>query len=221
MKSKLIVALDVDSYQRATQLVQELAEVVEIFKVGSQLFTRCGPSIVEFIHEQDKKVFLDLKFHDIPNTVAKAVESAASLGVLMLTVHTVGGEEMLRAAAKPIPGRPLVLGVTVLTSVKGKVEKEVVRLAKVAQQCGLDGVISSPREIFAIRKKLGAHFMVVTPGVRPAWAPAPGDQGRVMTPAEAVAAGANCIVVGRPIIEAEKPSAAALRITTEMASVGM
>jgi orotidine-5'-phosphate decarboxylase len=115
----------------------------------------------------------------------------------------------------------LVLGVTVLTSVKGKVEKEVVRLAKVAQQCGLDGVISSPREIFAIRKKLGAHFMVVTPGVRPAWAPAPGDQGRVMTPAEAVAAGANCIVVGRPIIEAEKPSAAALRITTEMASVGM
>ncbi|MGD0651098.1 MAG: orotidine-5'-phosphate decarboxylase [Verrucomicrobiia bacterium] len=216
MKSKLIVALDVDSYEKATALVKELREVVEIFKVGSQLFTRVGPKIVEFISEQNKKCFLDLKFHDIPHTVAKAVESAATLRVFMLTVHASGGAEMLKAAAQMIPGRPVILGVTVLTSVGGNVQAEVLRLAKLAQQCGLNGVVASPHEIMPLRRTLGERFLIVTPGIRPAWAEA-GDQKRVMTPAEAVAAGASYIVVGRPIIAAEKPTAAALRVTTEMA----
>ena len=215
MKSKLIVALDVDSFEQAASLVKELAGVVDIFKVGSQLFTRIGPEIVEFIRDEQKQVFLDLKFHDIPNTVAQAVQSAAALGVAMLTVHASGGEEMIRAATRPIPGKPLILGVTVLTSTAGKVEKEVSRLARLALTNGADGVIASPQEIRALRQEFGEHFLIVTPGIRPAWAEA-GDQKRVMTPAEAVAAGASYIVVGRPIIAAEKPGAAALRIMTEM-----
>jgi orotidine-5'-phosphate decarboxylase len=219
MKSKLIVALDVDSYERAAALVKNLREVVETFKVGSILFTRVGPKIVDFINEQGRRCFLDLKFHDIPNTVAKAVESAAALQAFMLTVHASGGEEMLRAAAQTIPGRPVILGVTVLTSVGGNVKKEVLRLAGLAQQCGLDGVVASPLEIELIRKAMGEKFLIVTPGIRPAWAET-GDQKRVMTPAEAVAAGADYIVVGRPIIAAPHPITAALRVTTEMADAG-
>src|SRR5260221_879676 len=146
MKSKLIVALDVDSYETATGLVRDLRDVVDVYKVGSQLFTRVGPKIVEFINEQGKQCFLDLKFHDIPNTVAKAVESAASLGVFMLTLHTCGGAEMLKAAAQLIPGRPVLLGVTVLTSVGGNVAQEVLRLAQLAHDCGLNGVVASPQE---------------------------------------------------------------------------
>jgi orotidine-5'-phosphate decarboxylase len=214
MKSKLIVALDIENHEKATALVRELSEVVEIFKVGSQLFTRVGPKIVEFINEQGKTCFLDLKFHDIPNTVAKAVESAAALKVHMVTVHTCGGAEMLKAAVA-VQHRPLLLGVTVLTSVGGNVESEVLRLARLARDCGLNGAIASPREIHPIRKAIGENFLIVTPGIRPAWAEA-GDQKRVMTPAEAVAAGASYIVVGRPIIAAKEPAAAALQITTEM-----
>jgi orotidine-5'-phosphate decarboxylase len=214
MKSKLIVALDVDSYEKAIALVKELSGVVEIFKVGSQLFTRVGPKIAEFINEQAKKCFLDLKFHDIPNTVAKAVESAAALKVHMLTVHTCGGTEMLKAAAA-VQNRPLLLGVTVLTSVGGNVQKEVLRLAKLAQQCGLNGVVASPHEVGLIRKAVGEKFLIVTPGIRPAWAEK-GDQKRIMTPGEAVGAGASYIVVGRPIVAAPQPRAAALRVTTEM-----
>jgi orotidine-5'-phosphate decarboxylase len=217
MKSKLIVALDVDSYERAAALVKDLRDAVEIFKVGSILFTRVGPKIVDFINEQGRKCFLDLKFYDIPNTVAKAVESAAALRVFMLTVHASGGEEMLRAATQSIPGRPVILGVTVLTSVGGNVQKEVLRLAKQAQQCGLNGVVASPHEIGLIRKAVGDKFLIVTPGIRPSWAET-GDQKRVMTPAEAVAAGADYIVVGRPIIGATHPVAAALRVSTDMAS---
>jgi orotidine-5'-phosphate decarboxylase len=172
---------------------------------------------VDFINEQGRKCFLDLKFHDIPNTVAKAVESAASLQVFMLTVHASGGEEMLRAATQPIPGRPLILGVTVLTSVGGNVQKEVLRLAKQAQQCGLNGVVASPQEVGLIRKAVGDKFLIVTPGIRPSWEET-GDQKRVMTPAEAIAAGADYIVVGRPIIAATHPITAALRVTTDMAS---
>lgn len=216
MKSKLIVALDVDSYGPAAALVRELADVVDVFKVGSQLFTRVGPRIVESIREAGKNCFLDLKFHDIPNTVAKAVESAAALRVLMLTVHTCGGAEMLRAAAA-VPGRPRLLGVTVLTSVPGNVQNEVLRRATLARDCGLDGVIASPREIGALRAALGGQLLIVTPGIRPAWADA-GDQKRVMTPAEAVAAGANYIVVGRPIVAAQRPAEAARRVAEEMAS---
>jgi orotidine-5'-phosphate decarboxylase len=215
MKSKLIVALDVDSFEKSTALVRELRDAVDIFKVGSQLFTRVGPKIVEFIRAQDRECFLDLKFHDIPNTVARAVESAATLRVFMLTVHTCGGAEMLKAASLAIPGRPVILGVTVLTSVSGNVREEVLRLANLAKECGLNGVIASPHEIAEIRQAIGEEFLIVTPGIRPAWAEA-GDQKRFMTPAEAVAAGANYIVVGRPIIAAEDPVAAAMRVAKEM-----
>jgi orotidine-5'-phosphate decarboxylase len=217
MKSKLIVALDVDSFQEAAALVQVLHDVVDVFKVGSQLFTRVGPRIVEFLHEQQKECFLDLKFHDIPNTVAKAVESAAALRVRMLTLHTCGGAEMLQAAAA-VPSHPLLLGVTVLTSVGGDVQAEVMRSAKLAKECGLNGVIASPREIRLIRESCGRDFLIVTPGIRPAQAAA-GDQQRVMTPAEAIAAGASYIVVGRPIIAAIDPARAAADIVAEIASV--
>jgi orotidine-5'-phosphate decarboxylase len=219
MKSKLIVALDVDNYDEAAGLVKDLRDAVEVFKVGSQLFTRYGPKIVEFINEQGRQCFLDLKFHDIPNTVAKAVESAAALKVFMLTVHTCGGEEMLKAAARLIPGRPVIVGVTVLTSVPGNVVGEVVERARLAQKCGLNGVVASPKELPVLRKEFGEKFLIVTPGIRPEWADA-GDQKRVMTPAEAVAAGASYIVVGRPIVAAPKPVAAALRILTEMSAAG-
>lgn len=216
MKSKLIVALDVESYEDATGLIHIMRDTVDIFKVGSQLFTRVGPRVVEFLRDHDKECFLDLKFHDIPNTVAKAVASAAALKVRMLTLHACGGSEMLKAAAA-VPNRPLLLGVTVLTSVGGDVKENVLRLAKLAKRCGLDGVIASPHEIRLIREVVGPEFIIVTPGIRPAWAET-GDQKRVMTPAEAVAASANYIVVGRPIIAAKDPAQAALRVIDEMAS---
>jgi orotidine-5'-phosphate decarboxylase len=215
MKSKLIVALDVDSFEQAAALVRDLAVVVDVFKVGSQLFTRVGPPIVEFIIDRGEQVFLDLKFHDIPSTVAKAVASAAALRVSMLTVHTCGGSEMLKAAAA-ICDRPAILGVTVLTSVAGDVETEVLRYARLAWEFGLEGVIASPREIHLLRQAMGEKFMIATPGVRPAWADS-GDQKRVMTPAEAVTAGANFLIVGRPIIAAPDPVAAAKRVVKEMA----
>jgi orotidine-5'-phosphate decarboxylase len=216
MKSKLIVALDVDSFQEATTLVQATRGMVDIFKVGSQLFTRVGPRIIEFLREQGKECFLDLKFHDIPNTVAKAVESATALGVRMVTVHVCGGPEMLKAAAV-IPHHPLLLGVTVLTSVDGEVQAEVLHLAKLAKECGLDGVIASPREIHLIREATGKDFLIVTPGIRPANASV-GDQKRVTTPAAAIAAGASYIVVGRPIIASSDPAKAAALIAAEIAS---
>ncbi len=216
MKSKLIVALDVESYQDAAALVQVLRDVVDIFKVGSQLFTRVGPGIIEFLHEHGKECFLDLKFHDIPHTVARAVEAAAALRVRLLTLHTCGGVEMLEAAAA-IPDRPQLLGVTVLTSQGGDVQAEVLRCAKLAKASGLDGVIASPQEIRELREVIGKDFLIVTPGIRPSWSEA-GDQKRVMTPGEAVAAGASYIVVGRPIIADDDPAQAAARILEEMAS---
>jgi orotidine-5'-phosphate decarboxylase len=216
VKSKLIVALDVDSYERATELVKELGELVEVFKVGSQLFTLVGPRIIEFINARDKKCFLDLKFHDIPNTVAKAVESASALHVFMLTVHASGGADMLKAAAGAA-NRPLLLGVTVLTSIGGNAMDGVLRLARLAKECGLNGVIASPQEVRGLREALGEDFLIVTPGIRPVWSEA-GDQKRMMTPSEAIAAGASYVVVGRPIVAAERPIEAAQRVATEMAS---
>jgi len=216
MKSKLIVALDVDSFAQAAALVERLGEAVDTYKVGSQLFTRVGPPMVEFLHARGRRCFLDLKFHDIPNTVAKAVASATALRVAMLTVHTIGGAAMLRAAAN-VPQHPLLLGVTVLTSVAGDVAAEVVRRAQLAAECGLEGVVASPHEIKLIRQAVGAKIVIVTPGIRPAWAEA-GDQKRMMTPAEAVAAGASYIVVGRPILAAADPVAAAQRVAVEMAA---
>ncbi|MGD1020967.1 MAG: orotidine-5'-phosphate decarboxylase [Verrucomicrobiia bacterium] len=214
MKSKLIVALDVDSFQEAAAVVQATGDVVDVFKVGSQLFTRVGPRIIEFLHERGKECFLDLKFHDIPHTVARAVEAASALRVRMVTVHTCGGAEMLRAAAA-VPHRPLLLGVTVLTSVGGNVQAEVLRLAKLAKRCGMNGVIASPREIHPIREMMGGKFLIVTPGIRPAKTEA-GDQRRAMTPAEAIIAGADYIVVGRPIVAARNPAHAAKRIAEEI-----
>jgi orotidine-5'-phosphate decarboxylase len=214
MKSKLIVALDVDSFPEAATLIQATRDVVDVFKVGSQLFTRVGPRIIEFLHEQGKECFLDLKFHDIPNTVAKAVESAVALQVRMLTLHACGGAEMLRAAAT-VPNHPLLLGVTVLTSVSGNVQLEVLRLAKLAKKCGLNGVIASPREIHPLRETMGQKFLIVTPGIRPAKTELD-DQRRSMTPAEAIIAGADYIVVGRPIITASNPGRVALRIAEEI-----
>ncbi|MCX7888010.1 MAG: orotidine-5'-phosphate decarboxylase [Verrucomicrobiae bacterium] len=216
MKSKLIVALDVENFQRAEALVEQLGDAVELYKVGSQLFTRVGPRIVEFLSARGRRCFLDLKFHDIPSTVAKAVESAAALGVAMTTVHTMGGADMLRAAVA-VPNRPALFGVTVLTSVGGEVAAEVVQRAKLAADCGLDGVVASGHEVWRIREALGRKLLVVTPGIRPAWAEA-GDQKRTMTPAEAVAAGADFLVVGRPIVAAPDPVAAVERVIGEMLS---
>jgi orotidine-5'-phosphate decarboxylase len=218
MKSKLIVALDVDSLPEAVALIQKTRNVVDVYKVGSQLFTRVGPGIVTFLREQGKECFLDLKFHDIPNTVAKAVESAIALQVRMLTLHACGGAEMLRAAAT-VPNHPLLLGVTVLTSAGGNVQGEVLGLAKLAKKCGLNGVVASPREIRPLRELMGEKFLIVTPGIRPAKTEA-GDQRRAMTPAEAVIAGADYIVVGRPIITASNPARAALRIAEEIVFAG-
>lgn len=215
MKSKIIVALDVDRYETAADLVTRLGDAVGMFKVGSQLFTRCGPRIIEHIHAQGRQCFLDLKFHDIPHTVAKAVESAAAWQVALLTVHTVGGEEMLRAAAAVQP-RPRLLGVTVLTSVAGDQQAEVVRRARLAQATGLDGVVASAHEIVPLRAALGGEFLIVTPGIRPAGSDA-GDQKRVMTPRQAVDAGASYLVIGRPIIAAPDPVAAARKIAAELA----
>jgi orotidine-5'-phosphate decarboxylase len=233
MKDKLIVALDVSSFKEAEKLVKLLSPVVRIFKVGKELFTSTGPDVVRMVHSHKAKVFLDLKFHDIPNTAAAACEAATRLGVFMLNVHALGGKQMLfsavqavhktAAALKRTP--PLLIGVTVLTSlaekdladvgIKAKLKKEVEKLALLSKTCGLDGVVASAQEIELIRKAAGGDLLIVTPGVRPLWA-SKGDQKRVMTPREAIEKGANYIVVGRPITQASDPREAAMRILEEM-----
>ena len=221
---KLIVALDTKSLDEAASLVDKLIPEVKIFKVGLGLFTLYGYAAVEMVKDKGGKVFLDLKFHDIPNTVASAVISASNLGIFMLNVHTLGGSEMMRKAAEAAKGKaekPKILGVTVLTSMDQKainevgieksIEEEVLNLATMARDAGLDGVVASPQETSAIRKKLGKDFIIVTPGVRPEWA-ARGDQRRVATPSSAIKAGADYIVVGRPIIESGNPIEAASKV---------
>ncbi|MDP3787494.1 MAG: orotidine-5'-phosphate decarboxylase [Candidatus Omnitrophota bacterium] len=225
---RLIVALDVKSLDEAKALADKLIPAVKIFKVGLGLFTLYGPAAVKMVKDKGGKVFLDLKFHDIPNTVTSAVKSASDLGVFILNVHTLGGSEMMRKAAEAVKGlseRPKILGVTILTSMDQKainevgieksVEEEVLNLATMARDAGLDGVVASPQETGAIRKKLGKDFIVVTPGVRPEWA-AKGDQKRIATPSSAIKSGADYIVVGRPIIEADDPAEAAKKILEEM-----
>jgi len=212
---KLIVALDVDNLEEAKRLVDILYPNVKIFKVGSQLFTACGPEAVRMIVKKGAKVFLDLKFHDIPNTVKKAIVSAAKLKVYMLTVHLSGGKDMLGAAVS-IADRPKIIGVSVLTSEsKEDTKDKVLNLAKLAKAAGLDGVVCSAQETNMIREACGKDFIIVTPGIRPEGYVID-DQVRITTPKEAVKAGADFIVVGRPIIKAENPKEAAVKILKDI-----
>ncbi len=226
---RLIVALDVSTAAEARRIVQAVGNAASLFKIGKQLFTAEGPGIVREMVASGRKVFLDLKFHDIPNTVAGAVRAATELRVSMLTVHASGGAAMLRAASEAAgQGGPLVLAVTVLTSlgdedlteigVSGRVIDQVLRLAQLAKLNRCGGVVASPMEVGQIRQVLGPELVIVTPGVRPAGG-AKGDQARVATPAEAVAAGANYVVVGRPIIEAADPKKAAQQIAEELTRI--
>ena len=229
MRNPIIAALDVPAAEQALKLAREIAPVVGAFKIGSELFTSAGPDIVKKIRATGAAVFLDLKFHDIPNTVAKAVASAVRLDVQMLTIHTSGGLEMMRAAEEAAQqtanqtGRnaPLVLGVTVLTSSDSRTRAEiggaanigaqVERLANLAVQAGLRGLVCSPLEIADLRRILPAHVQLVTPGIRTG-AEKADDQKRTLTPREAIDAGANWLVIGRPIYAAENPRAAAEKI---------
>lgn len=226
---RLIVALDVSSATQAQNIVAAVADSAFCYKVGMQLYTAEGPQVVRDLVAAGRRVFLDLKYHDIPNTVAAAVAEAARLGVSMLTVHAAGGGKMLRAAAAAASAQPglIVLGVTVLTSltdhdlyqlgVADEVEDQVLRLAALALANGCTGVVAAAREASLLRSKLPGDFAIVTPGVRPAGSAA-GDQARVVTPAEAIAAGATHIVVGRPITEARDPGAEARAILAEISS---
>lgn len=221
--SKLIVALDVPNLQEADRWIDLLRPRVSIFKVGNILFTKGGPQVVERIHQRGGEVFLDLKFHDIPNTVAEACCVASDLGVFMLNLHIVGGGEMLREAVSAIHDerrtkqlrRPFLLGVTLLTHLDPpalrevgwdlvSLEEEVIHLATFAKANGLDGVVCSPQEIGSIRRACGKDFLIVAPGIRPSGTSVH-DQKRVSTPKEAIAAGADYIVVGRPILESKDP----------------
>jgi orotidine-5'-phosphate decarboxylase len=234
MRNPIIAALDVSTAEEALKLAEEIAPAVGAFKIGSELFTSAGPDIVKKIRATGASVFLDLKFHDIPNTVTKAVTAAVQLDVQMLTVHTSGGFEMLKAAEQAAEevawklGRipPLVLGVTVLTSFDsgalreiggdGNLEFQVRRLATLASKAGLRGLVCSPLEVAALRKILPASTQLVTPGVRTGEEKAD-DQKRTLSPRAAIAAGANWLVIGRPIYAAENPRAAAEKILSTLA----
>ena len=238
-RSSLIVALDFDSLASAVKFAKQVADVVGMFKVGNQLFTAAGPAAIKEIAALGPGVFLDLKFHDIPNTVAGAVLSAAAMnGVQLINVHALGGRAMLDAAVQAISAgvpmgadRPRLLAVTILTSMNQKAMREVgiggppkarvVKLAKFAKAAGVDGVVASVQEARAIRKACGRDFLIVTPGVRPKDKGAPAkadDQARTATAAEAIKAGADFIVVGRPILTAEDPRGAAQAVVDEIAS---
>jgi orotidine-5'-phosphate decarboxylase len=237
MRERLIVALDVDNLEQAKDLVRLLAPEVGMFKIGKQLFTHAGPQAVRLIQDLGGEIFLDLKFHDIPNTVAKAAIEATRLGVRMFNVHASGSLEMMRTTVKEVERvsrqqklrRPIMLAVTVLTSlgqedlqrvgVERKVADQVVRLALLTKQAGMDGVVASPHEVSDIRAACGRQFVIVTPGIRPAEANRD-DQQRVMTPGDAVRAGVDYIVVGRPILESKDPVKAARTIVAEMEDGG-
>ena len=234
-KERLCLALDVDSAVQAVDLITELSSWVQLFKVGSQLFTRAGPAIIDRIRQAKGEVFLDLKFHDIPNTVAAAGRAVVRHQVFMFNIHTVGGYRLMAMVAEAVRTeaerlglrRPLILGVTLLTSINAEMLREelkvevplepyVVHLARLAQKAGLDGVVASPQEIGPIRQACGPHFIILTPGIRPTWSVRPDDQQRITTPREAIVRGSDYIVVGRPILTAPNRSEAAQRILAEL-----
>ena len=231
---RLIVALDVDTLDTALTLIERLAGLVTRFKIGSQLFTAAGPAAVEAVRKRGAEVFLDLKFHDIPNTVAGAAREATRMGVFMFNVHASGGQAMMRAAALAATAaakefaarRPLVIAVTVFTSldraalsrelgVASSVEGHVLHLCRLAREAGLDGNVASPNEIRAIRNNLGPAWVIVTPGVRPAGGES-NDQARIATPGAAARAGAHYLVVGRPVTAAADPAQAVHAILAEI-----
>ena len=225
LAEKIIVALDVATTKEALKLASLLAQDVGFFKIGLQSFTANGPALVRSISDLGPKVFLDLKLHDIPNTVAKAVESAGELGVKMLTIHLSGGSEMIRAAVAGRKNDLLLLGVTVLTSsteetlaetgVSGKTGEQVLRLARLGIANGIDGLVASPHEAKMLRAEFGEKIKIVTPGIRPAGS-SPGDQKRFSTPRDAIEAGADYLVIGRPIIAAADPNAAVQQVVAEL-----
>jgi len=229
---KIIIALDVRNREEAHKILESLPEA-RIFKVGLELYTAEGPAMIHLVKSFGKEVFLDLKLHDIPNTVAGAVKSAVRHGVSMLTLHTSGGREMMKkaveaareTAAKEKKPLPILLGVTVLTSLKDSDLKEigfnadsrnqVLRLARLAVESGLEGIVCSPEELEPLRAELGSRVRIITPGIRPVWAEAQ-DQKRIMTPAEALKKGADFLVIGRPITQAPMPGEAFSRVLEEL-----
>lgn len=234
-KDRIVLALDVDSAEEAMQLVKELKDYVGVFKIGMQLYNSTGPDIVKMVNQLGGKVFVDLKFHDIPNTAGSAAKVMTRLNAFMFNVHAAGGRAMMKRVAedsrdeavKQGKEMPLVLGVTVLTSISQKemqedmfikdmnVEDLVTKWSLMAKESGLGGVVCSPQEIKAIRQACGPEFKIVTPGIRPAWA-ATNDQKRITTPRQALDMGADYMVIGRPITKAENPREAAQKIIDEL-----
>jgi orotidine-5'-phosphate decarboxylase len=232
-KDKIIFALDVEHFQDVQHWVRLLKDRVGIFKVGKQLFTHAGPKVIDMIQQKGQNVFLDLKYHDIPNTVAKAGEEATRLRVAMFNLHALGGFEMMKktveaskATAKKLGSpKPLILAVTILTSmgeetmkevgIQGPIQDEVGRLALLSMKAGIDGVVASPQEIDIIRQNCGEEFLIVTPGIRSP-SDKKDDQKRTMTPREAIQAGANYLVIGRPIKEAKDPLEAVQKIIEDI-----
>jgi orotidine-5'-phosphate decarboxylase len=222
---KIIVALDLATKEKALKLVEQLRGDISFFKIGLQLYTAEGPDIVRAVLSTGAKVWLDLKLYDIPNTVARAVESASTLGVQMLTVHLSGGSEMIRAATATRGKTMLLLGVTVLTSatertlrevgITDKVEDQVLRLATLGVEAGIDGIVASPHEIKTLRQEFADRIKIAVQGIRPTWAE-PGDQKRFMTPRAAIEAGADYIGIGRPITTHPRPREAVARILDEL-----
>lgn len=236
-RERLVLALDVNNFKKAEELVDKLTDYVGVFKIGNQLFTAEGTKVIKMVQEKGGKVFLDLKFHDIPNTVARAAEVVSKLGVYIFDIHTSGGYEMMKAAVEASKklsfalgiSKPLILGVTLLTSInqeilekeigiKKSLEEQVVHLAKLAKAAGLDGVVASPWEIKALRAACGEGFVILTPGIRLA-GKSDDDQKRTMTPQEAIKLGADFIVIGRPITNATNPVKASQEILKEMEEV--
>jgi orotidine-5'-phosphate decarboxylase len=236
-RKKLILALDVPEYDHAVELIDRFSEVIEVFKVGLELFTVAGPSIINEIHKRDRKVFLDLKFHDIPTTVSRAGIAAARMGVFMFNVHASGGLDMMRKCSEDVINvclrenidKPRILGVTVLTSMSQETLKNEIgiqhslnthvrHLAGLALKAGLDGVVASAQEAAMIRTHCGRGFLIVTPGIRPSWAETD-DQSRTMTPKKALNQGADFLVMGRAILNQSDPMKAIELIHKEIASV--